>query len=75
MTPEDIRKLIKQLGWSLAEFGRHSGDFPHVDLKWERGEKRPSNFALATMIQLNRRMDTLSDKQKNAFVKGLKTAL
>jgi len=75
MTPKGIRELRKRLGWSLAEFGRHFGVTPQAVLKWERGKARPSDFALATMIQLNRRLDALSDKQKNEFINGLKTAL
>lgn len=75
MTPIGIRELRKRLGWSLAEFGRHFGVTPQAVLKWERGDARPSDFALATMIQLNRRLDALSDKQKNEFINGLKTAL
>jgi transcriptional regulator with XRE-family HTH domain len=75
MTPKGIRELRKRLGWSLAEFGQHFGVSPQAVLKWERGKARPSDFALATMIQLNRRLDALSDKQKNEFINGLKTAL
>lgn len=75
MTPEDIRELRKRLGWSLAEFGRHFGVSPQAVLKWERGDARPSDFALATMIQLNRRLNALSEKQKHEFINGLKTAL
>ena len=75
MTPIGIRELRKRSGWSLAEFGRHFGVTPQAVLKWERGDVRPSDFALATMIQLNRRLDALSDKQKNKFINGLKTAL
>lgn len=75
MLPDDIRELRQRLGWSLAEFGRHFGVTPQAVLKWERGTARPSDFALATMIQLNRRLDKISENRKQEFIEKLKNAL
>lgn len=75
MLPDDIRGLRDRLGWSLAEFGRHFGVTPQAVLKWERGNARPNDFALAAMIQLNRRLDEISEKQKQQFIEKLRTAL
>lgn len=75
MLPDDIRELRERLGWSLAEFGRHFGVTPQAVLKWERGNARPSDFALATMIQLNRRLDEISENRKQEFIEELRNAL
>lgn len=75
MLPDDIRELRERLGWSLAEFGRHFGVTPQAVLKWERGNARPSDFALAAMIQLKRRLDEISEKQKQQFIEKLRNAL
>lgn len=75
MLPDDIRELRQRLGWSLAEFGRHFGVTPQAVLKWERGTARPSDFVLATMIQLNRRLDEISENRKQEFIEKLRNAL
>ena len=76
MEPSEIIQLRKQLGWSLAEFGRYFGVTAQAVLKWERGTAHPSDFATATMIQLKRRLDhAVKEKQKQQFVNGLKIAL
>lgn len=71
----DIRELRTRLGWSLADFGKHFGVTPQAVLKWERGQSRPNDFAMATMIQLKRRLDEISDNQKDKFIEELRTAL
>ncbi|PKD43709.1 helix-turn-helix domain-containing protein [Rhodohalobacter barkolensis] len=76
MQPSEIIQLRQQLGWSLAEFGKHFGVTAQAVLKWERGTAQPNDFALATMIQLQERLQQAErNKQKQQFINGLRRAL
>jgi transcriptional regulator with XRE-family HTH domain len=75
MQPDEINQLRKRLGWSLADFGRYFGVTSQAVFKWEHGQTQPSDFALAVMIQLRRRLDALGEQQKQQFINGLKNAL
>jgi transcriptional regulator with XRE-family HTH domain len=76
MNPEEIKQLREELGWSLAKFGKYFGVTAQAVLKWERGTALPNDFALASMIQLKRRLDEAKgNNQKQQFINGLKQAL
>ncbi len=76
MNPEEIKQLRKELGWSLAKFGKYFGVTAQAVLKWERGTALPNDFVLASMIQLERRLDEAKgNNQKQQFINGLKQAL
>lgn len=76
MEPHQIKQLRQEIGWSLAEFGRYFGVTAQAVLKWERGTAQPNDFALAAMIQLQRRLRVAKEeKQKLQFINGLKRAL
>lgn len=76
MEPKEIIQLRKELGWSLANFGRYFGVTAQAVFKWERGTAQPNDFALATMIQLQHKLkEAHEDKQKQQFINGLKRAL
>lgn len=66
--------MRNRLGWSLAEFGKYFSVTPQAVLKWERGDARPNDFVLATMIQLNNRLSEFSEKQKDEFIERLRIA-
>jgi transcriptional regulator with XRE-family HTH domain len=76
MNPEAIKQLRKDLGWSLAEFGRYFGVTAQAVLRWERGSARPNDVVMATMIQLQRRFHGLREKEQiEQFKQGVKAAL
>ncbi|HBQ60146.1 MAG TPA: hypothetical protein DD671_11135 [Balneolaceae bacterium] len=76
MNPEEIKQLREELSWSLAKFGKYFGVTAQAVLKWERGTSLPNDFALASMIQLKRRLDEAKgNNQKQQFINGLKQAL
>lgn len=76
MEADEIAKLRKQLGWSLADFARYFGVTPQAVFKWEKGTAQPSDLALAAMVQLRSRLDAAKErKQKQQFINGLKHAL
>jgi transcriptional regulator with XRE-family HTH domain len=76
MQPEDIKELRRELGWSLAQFGRYFGVTAQAVLRWERGTARPNNVVMATMIQLRNRLNGLREKQQiEQFKQGLRAAL
>lgn len=75
MEPQQIKQLRKELDWSLATFGRYFGVTAQAVLKWEKGTAQPNDFAVATMIQLKKRLDEYQgEDQKQEFKKGLKRA-
>lgn len=76
MEPKEIIQLRKELGWSLANFGKYFGVTAQAVLKWERGTALPNDFAMAAMIQLRNRLDQAKEnQQKQQFIYGLKRAL
>lgn len=76
MEPKDINKLRKELGWSLAQFGRYFGVTAQTVLRWEKGTARPGDLTMAALIQLQNRLDALKDQQQlQQFKQGLQRAL
>ena len=64
-SPQEIRSLRLQLGWSAADFGRRLGCGTQIVMKWENGEIQPdpemrnqfhylNNFAEQNALRLAR---------------------
>lgn len=72
MTPQRIKRLRTQLGWSQQQMGRHFGYSSVAVLKWEKGQTEPPDMVKATLTQIERELDKRKQKQKQQdFINGL----
>lgn len=53
MSPQEIRRLRTQLGWTQSELGEHAGVGRTAVTLWELGKRNPSRAAsrLLAMLQ------------------------
>ncbi len=58
MNDKDIKRLRKQLGWSLQKFATELGVSSGTVWRWENGKAKPSPLA-------NTQLLSLKDKQEN----------
>ncbi len=57
MHPEDIKKLMRDLGWGPWELGRAVGVSPYTVLKYLRGERKPPEPVLRWLRLMRHNID------------------
>ena len=61
MGPEEIRQLMRDLGWGPWELGRAVGVSPYAIMKYVRGERKPPEPVLRWMRLIRHNVDSGKD--------------